>query len=183
MDYQALVFAVWSAIHPHAGKSGDAPVIAAAIATAVSEDEARGAKDGPIEAALLAVFAWHESNVQMVPFPDSWDSKAGLSCGPWQQSCEAVRGMAALGQARRWLGLLHEGTASCPKTPLAPISGGCEAARKVGFKRLYRATMLLQKVSVSDDGNLAKWLGPVDPQTVVQADRVESLGVAELQRP
>jgi hypothetical protein len=135
---RAIVFAVWSGIHPGAATSGDAPVIADAIAVATAEDLARGYVDAPLEAAVLAGYAWAESRLRLQPPPDAWDARAGVSCGPWQLRCAWVRGMAPVDQARLWLRLLHASSlASLDSSP-------ARAAR-----RLAKASALLERVSAS----------------------------------
>ena len=55
------------------------------------------------EVALMTVYAWKESGAQSLPRPQSWDAKAGVSCGFLQIPCTAAARLSLTGQGRYWL--------------------------------------------------------------------------------
>lgn len=118
----AIVLHVWSAIHASPNSE-----IADAIAQAVEEAHVF---DAELVAASMAVSSWYESSNRIVPTPESWDSKAGRVCGPWQIRCGIAQ--TTLGQARAWIWLVVHGGLSC----VSP-------SRKQAEKRLAEAQELL----------------------------------------
>jgi hypothetical protein len=144
MSLKILVFAVWTAIHPAAPKLVDAPEIASAIATVVSEDPAPpvfGSREE--DAAVMAYYALRESWLRKGVIGDN-----GRSFGVWQEP--ASTGKAdVLTQARAWVAVLREGARLCPASPAAPLSGGCVAARKLADRRVKRARALLETAKQS----------------------------------
>lgn len=98
----ALVLAIWHALAPGAERLPQAPAIAAAIETAVSEDAVRGYVDVPLEAAVLAVYTVRESSLRPGVRGDG-----GASCGVLQLRCALVRGLSLTDQVRLWLRLVH----------------------------------------------------------------------------
>lgn len=139
MSLKILVFAVWSAIHPSAPKLVDAPEIASAIVTVVSEDPKPpvfGSREE--DAAVMAYWALRESWLRKGVVGDQ-----GRSFGVWQEP--ASTGKAdVLTQARAWVAVLREGARLCPESPAAPLSGGCVAARRLADRRVKRARALLE---------------------------------------
>lgn len=116
-------------------RTPDTARILAAIESATTDEH---------EAALLVVFAKHESGFLERPRPTSWDARAGLANGPWQLHGAAGRAPLAT-QARAWLYLLHEGARVCPEAPAAPLSGGCLAGRRIADAREVEARALLER--------------------------------------
>jgi hypothetical protein len=142
----ALVLALWSAASPAAVRSPDARAIAEAAAQAVLDDAEHAPALGSHAEDLAAMAEWArlESGLQRAPRPQSWDARAGISCGPWQEPCPFVARADLRGQARYWLELLHRGAVICPESPGAPLSGGCHGAgRRLSNARLARARALL----------------------------------------
>lgn len=122
MPYYYLALAIWAQLagttQLGALRIGDAQSIADAIAIAVSEDGPRGFADLEVEASAMAVYAWGESRVRAHPPGESWDARAGVSCGPWQEPCSFARTATLVDQARYWLRELHAaGLASLDSSP------------------------------------------------------------------
>jgi hypothetical protein len=138
MSLKTLVLAIWAAVHPQAPKLADAPEIAAAIETVITQDPAPpvyGSREE--DAAVMAYYALRESWLRKRAVGDG-----GRSFGVWQEN--ATTGRAdILTQARAWLFLLHEGERICPANPAAPLSGGCAAAALISARRVARARELL----------------------------------------
>lgn len=153
---QSLALSVWMAAAPAFAATPAAPAISEAIAIAVMED----ASNAPVmgshaeDAALLARIVLEESNVQTLPRPVSWDSKAGLACGAFQLHCSEMPA-TLVGQARMALWYLHRGKASCPENPAAPYLGGsgrrCFAglARRIADRRVGLARAALRAAIAS----------------------------------
>jgi hypothetical protein len=139
MTLKLLVLTIWAAVHPAAPRLPDAPQIAAAIDTAVSQDAEPpvfGSREE--DAAVMAYYAIRESWLSHDAVGDG-----GLSFGVWQM--RSASGRADLStQARAWLALLHAGARSCPASPAAPLSGGCVAARSTADRRATKARRLLE---------------------------------------
>ncbi len=144
---KSLCLAVWTAISPPSSQLADANEIAESIATAVLETEGPVFENVDQDAAILAVWAYYETGGTMSrhPRPMSWDAKAGLSCGVWQQRCSTLPA-TILGQARAELVLMRRGAAVCPDQPMAPLSGGCHAARKLADRRVKKTRQLLESL-------------------------------------
>lgn len=107
---KALILAILTIIHPGAEKSADARVVDAIVEASLGASLE--------EVALLTVYAWLESGAQVSPRPYSWDARAGVSCGPWQEPCVVVRRLTVPGQARYWLAeLRRSGLASVDSSP------------------------------------------------------------------
>ena len=144
MSLKVLVLAVWSAIHPAAPKLVDAPEIATAIATVVSEDPEPpvfGSREE--DAAVMAYYALRESWLRKGVVGDN-----GRSFGVWQQPEKTGRA-DVLTQARAWVAVLRKGAQLCPASPAAPLSGGCVVARNVADRRVKRARALLETAKQS----------------------------------
>lgn len=89
------------------------------------------------------VFAAHESSMQRNPRPESWDSRAGLSHGPWQTR---QVGLDLDGQARAWVWLRAASLADCGDlTEVA--SGQCGVARGLVERRRVEASWVGQLVA------------------------------------
>jgi hypothetical protein len=144
---KSLCLAVWMAISPASTRVADATEIADSIATAVLEADTPVFDTVEEDAAILAVWAFYETGGSMSrhPRPMSWDAVAGLSCGVWQQRC-ATLPSSILGQARAELVLMRRGAAVCPEQPMAPLSGGCHAARGLADRRVRKTRQLLESV-------------------------------------
>jgi hypothetical protein len=99
MTIRAIILAILSALHPGADRAADARVV-----DAIAEASLGASLE---ETALLATYAWLESGAQVSPRPWSWDARAGVSCGPWQEPCAIVRRLTLGGQARWWLAELR----------------------------------------------------------------------------
>jgi len=148
---RALVVATWSFLSPTAGQSPDALAIADAIATSVAGDPDPLYGDASVEAAVMAQWAWHESRLSLHPKPFSWDSKAGVSCGPWQERC-ATLPPTLVGQAVAWLALAHDGERTCPASPLAPLSGQCGgAARRLADRRVAEVLRIVRAIGAGPE--------------------------------
>jgi hypothetical protein len=139
MSLKTLVLAIWAAIHPAAPKLPDAPEIATAIETVITQDPRPpvfGSREE--DAAVMAYWAFRESSLRRNAVGDG-----GRSFGVWQEN--ATTGRAdILTQARAWLYMLHEGARICPDNPAAPLSGGCRAAAHLAQRRVAKARELLE---------------------------------------
>jgi hypothetical protein len=86
------------------------------------------------DAALLAVYAWHESQGRVAPPAASWDARALVSCGAWQLRC-SLHG-TALDDARTWLALVRRaGLAAVDSSHRRALSRRREADALVGVAR------------------------------------------------
>jgi hypothetical protein len=141
---KSLCLAVWTSMSPGATKAFDANEIADSIATAVLEEESPVFGSLEEDAAITAVWAYRETGGALTrsPRPMSWDAKAGLSCGVWQQRCQSLA-PTILGQARYELWLMRRGAVLCPDQPMAPLSGGCHAGRRLADRRVAWTRQLL----------------------------------------
>lgn len=133
-----IVFSVWTALHPLAPTTPDAPVIAEGIAMAVATDELppiTGTREG--DAALEAVYAYRESGNKACPTtwvnPVDW----GKSWGTWQLQ-KLARPLACnpVYAAAEWLRRAHASAESCSRLPvnerLAELaSGSCNYGRRL----------------------------------------------------
>lgn len=141
MPLRTLVLAIWAAIHPAAPKLPDAPEIAVAIETVITQDPRPpvfGSREE--DAAVMAYWALRESWLRKNAVGDG-----GRSFGIWQE--QAASGRAdILTQARAWLYMLHEGARICPDNPAAPLSGGCRNAAGLARRRVTKARELLETV-------------------------------------
>jgi len=137
MPLKTIILAIWAAVHPAAPRLADASEIADAITTVVSQDDEPVFGTREDDAAVMAYYALRESWLRKGVIGDG-----GRSFGVWQQSSATGRG-DVLTQARAWFRLLREGARICPASPAAPLSGGCNAARKVADRRVTRARELL----------------------------------------
>jgi hypothetical protein len=138
MSLKALVLAIWAAIHPSAPKLPDAPEIASAIETVITQDNLPpvfGSREE--DAAVMAYYALRESWLRKHAVGDG-----GRSFGVWQEN-ERTGRADVLTQARAWLYMLHEGARICPDNPAAPLSGGCTAASRIAARRVAKARELL----------------------------------------
>lgn len=141
---RALCFAVWSAMTPSYAHAGDAAMIANAIAQAVVEDGA----NAPVmsshaeDAALMAVYAARESNLDVGAMHRPVNARDHESAGPWQLGLE-WRSRPLAQQGKAWLYILREGARICPTSPAAPLSGGCRAARGLAERRTTEGRELL----------------------------------------
>ena len=107
---RTLILAILALLHPSAPKMSDARVVDAIAEASISASLE--------EVALLTTYAWYESRAAVEPHPYSWDAKAGVSCGPWQEPCAVVRKLTLGGQARYWLTELRaSGLASVDSDP------------------------------------------------------------------
>jgi hypothetical protein len=103
----ALILAIWSNLHAH---GPDAARIAEAIAGAVeSEASPASGESIAVDAALLALYAAKESHLSEHPMAESWDAKAGLSCGYLQLRCALTRDRSLRQQAQTWLAAVRRG--------------------------------------------------------------------------
>jgi hypothetical protein len=151
VSLKAICFAIWAAMSPSSTRAADAVDIAESIATAVMEQDAPVFRDVEEDAAMLAVWAFGETggSLSRYPRPQSWDAKAGLSCGVWQQRCRSIP-PTILGQARDEIWLMRRGAVLCPEQPMAPLSGGCRAGRRLADRRVARARALLSAIRVTE---------------------------------
>ena len=101
----ALILRALALYHPGLERTGDVQDVAEAIADTVTSDAGNAPLTGSHaeDAVLLAVYAAHESGLRADPVPSSWDARAGVSCGPWQMRCGAVRYAPLSAQAATWL--------------------------------------------------------------------------------
>lgn len=123
----SVVLALLSALSPGAERAVEREVVAAIAAAADTSDEA----------AILAVYAWHESGGRTSPPPESWDAIALVSCGAWQLRC-ALHGSAEH-DARTWLGLVRTsglaGVDSSPRRAAKRAREAQAALARVGGER------------------------------------------------
>ena len=111
-------------------------------ATVIARAAAKACPDAACVADAL-VYAAHESSMRLVPKPESWDSKAGLSHGPWQTR---QVGLDLDGQARAWVWLRAASLADCgDMTEVA--SGHCGVARGLVERRRVEASWVGQLVA------------------------------------
>ena len=125
------ILLLWALLSPGAERLPTAAPIAEAIATACAEDAARGYFDAPLEAAVMAVYAFRESSLRPGVTGDG-----GGSCGVWQMKCSAARGLSLVGQARLWLSWVH-----------ASSLGDVDSSPARARKRVRLAARLLEAVS------------------------------------
>ena len=78
-------FALACALHPFYCHSAAAAPFLAAVDAEVTDERLR---------SVLVVMAAHESGLQPDPAPQSWDSRAHVSCSYLQQRCDRIRGRA-----------------------------------------------------------------------------------------
>jgi hypothetical protein len=139
-ELYALCFAIWVAIAPSLAREKAAPEIARTVAELVAADPSPVFGSAEEEAAVFAYYAFRESTLRPWAVGDG-----GLSWGIWQVPHEvALRGIRA--QGVYWLRRLHDGARECSASPAAPVSGGCEAARKPADRAVRRALVLLATV-------------------------------------
>jgi hypothetical protein len=147
---RALVFAVWSSLH--AGPlPADAVPIADALVTATLQraHEAPALGSHALDLVTLAVWAEHESRLLLLPVPESWDARGGVSCGYLQLPCAFVATHSLADQASRWLQLLRWGARACPEAPAAPLSSGsCHRGRRLAEYRIGLARETLARLLV-----------------------------------
>lgn len=104
MNYYTVVFSVWSVFFPTSDKlPAEANDIASAIVTAVDKETTPVFKSKEEDVAAMALFAFLESGLQTHPVPHSWDARAGISCGVWQESCRFVASHTIEEQATWWI--------------------------------------------------------------------------------
>ena len=109
-NLKILVLAILSHLTPGADRAAEPAVVDAIVAVG---DEATQK-----EVALLTTYAWLESRAKAEPRPWSWDAKANVSCGAWQEPCGFVRTHSVTDQARYWLRELRAaGLASLDSDP------------------------------------------------------------------
>jgi hypothetical protein len=119
LHLRVVAFAVWSAIHPGVGTSGDGPAIATATAKAVAAAGTPVYASLEDDVAIMAYWAWHESNLNL-----SAVNPTGRSWGAWQQDASVAKGTPALVQALAWYKHLRYGVGRC-KNPAAIMWGAC----------------------------------------------------------
>lgn len=109
-NLKILVLAILSHLTPGADRAAEPAVVNAIVAVG---DEAT-----PKELSLLTLYAWYESRARVEPVAWSWDAKASVSCGAWQEPCAFVRTHSVVEQARYWLRELRAaGLASLDSSP------------------------------------------------------------------
>lgn len=107
---RALILAILAWMSPGAQHVADARVVDAIVEASMGATRE--------EVALLTVYAWLESGAQVDPKPYSWDARAHVSCGPWQEPCAIVARLTLGGQARYWVRQLREvGLAKVDSSP------------------------------------------------------------------
>ena len=109
------------------------PDVARAVAVGCELEAERYPVDPRACAALVLVYAWHESRWQAHPDPVSSDAVADISCGLLQLPCRWLRiddyhWHTTAWEARAWLALLRRGT-------LAGLSGGGRAGERLARVR------------------------------------------------
>lgn len=155
----ALVMFVWTLIDPALVRSPDARAIAMAIAQVTVED-ARAAVEDPRKAPIFssrdvdvvveAVYVAGESGARRAPKATSWDAKAGISCGAFQEPCEYVAHHSLVDQARLWMHFLRVGKKDCPDSPAAMLGGHCHIGRPLAEYRVATALELLREAMRHD---------------------------------
>jgi hypothetical protein len=90
---KTLILALFAFFNPKA-------VIDTAVINGLVEVSSEVSKE---ELSLLITYAWLESQGQTNPLPLSWDARAGISCGAWQERCTFVRTASVANQARYWI--------------------------------------------------------------------------------
>ena len=147
-----LVFAVWAAIHPGIGTRGDGPTIAKAIVKVVDCYKDSVYEDSETDVAVMAYWAWYESNLNLTVC-----NSTGRSCGAWQQ--DPSIGKDAIAQALAWYRHLRYGTKIC-KNPAAVMWGSCNfklvvppygTAEDAANLRIAEAKRLLGVVHAQED--------------------------------
>jgi hypothetical protein len=78
-----------------------------------------------------------------MPVPQSWDARAGKSCGFLQLPCYAVRGRTMTEQASLWLSWLQQGG-------LAALSGYGKAGKRIAAARAQEAADAVRAVGVAE---------------------------------
>jgi hypothetical protein len=121
---RSVVLALFAALTPGAERAVELSVVDAISATAETRQDA----------ALLAVYAWHESQGREAPPAQSWDARALVSCGAWQLRCAIHRD--ALADARTWLALVRSaGLAAVDSSPRRALRRAREAEAIVEAQR------------------------------------------------
>lgn len=135
-----LLFALLARIAPGADRVGDARAVVPAIAWAVTVDTRPPVFESrDLDGAVLVVFAWHESRMQMKP-------RVRIDARAW--CALQVHGPRALEEsptacAQAALYVMHEGARICPVSPMAPYAGSCLRARALADARVTQARALL----------------------------------------
>jgi hypothetical protein len=128
---KALVIAFFAATHPAALKTIDKTLPDVISRVADTEEEM----------ALLAYYAWRESNGLANPGPTSWDAKAGISCGVFQLPCSTVASFTIEQQARLWI--------SIERKPGGLVSLDSDRKRAEKRKRIALANLEKAKATIS----------------------------------
>jgi hypothetical protein len=93
----ALVLAIVNFVQPGSSRYAEPAVVDAIVAAG---------KDATLEeVALLTVYGKLEGDMRAEPRAQSWDAKAGVSCGFLQLRCSIARRLSPVAQARYWLWL------------------------------------------------------------------------------
>lgn len=144
----ALVMAVWTLLDPALARGPDARPIAMAIAEVAVDDVSKAPvfSSHDLDVVVEAVYVAGESGVRKNPAPQSWDAKAGKSCGAFQEPCGYVARHSLRDQARFWMHLLREGKKDCPDSPAAMLGGHCHVGRPLAEHRVAVSIELLRAV-------------------------------------
>lgn len=141
MSLHALILALWTSMSPSHTLPTEAEPVAAAIVSTIDADAQAG--NTPVlrshveDGLMMAVYAYSESAVQTHPLAVSWDAKAHVSCGVFQQPCRFVERSSLRQQAGWELAAFRTAKRMCGGS-LAPLIGGCrvQAARSQAQNRL-----------------------------------------------
>jgi hypothetical protein len=131
-----LCLFTWASFHPSFHVEHPKPnavALASAIADAALFDPDPVFGDAEHEAAVAAAYAVRESWLVSNAVGDS-----GAAHGFFQLHSNAGRGTPTE-QTAGWLHLLHDGAVICTASPAAPLSGGCNSARKLANRRVKAA--------------------------------------------
>jgi hypothetical protein len=140
MSLHALILALWTQLAPHHHLPREAPAVADAIVQTIEADHGNSPvlRTREEDGLMMAVYAFAESGVQTHPVAVSWDAKAHVSCGVFQQPCRFVERSSLRQQAGWELAAMRLGKRLCPAWPFAPLIGGCgvPAARRQAQSRM-----------------------------------------------
>jgi hypothetical protein len=153
MSLHALILSLWISLSPTHTLPIEAEPVAAAIVSTIEAD----AGNTPVlrshveDGLMMAVYAFAESGVQTHPVAVSWDARAHVSCGLWQQPCRFVERSSLRQQAGWELAAMRLGKRLCPAWPFAPLIGGCRvpAARRQAGNRMRILRRFLQATASS----------------------------------
>jgi hypothetical protein len=150
----AFVLLLMAAVAPGGAHTGNANVVASAIAYVVDRDPLPSGWDKHQSAAVLVEMAYRESRFRVGATGPARCDKRGdcLAYGPFQAEHRPEMARDPIAAARLAYWMLRAGVLTCPEAPLAPAAGGCliagtlrpnAAARRISDARMLEANRIL----------------------------------------